>query len=234
VFITIHEFSVAINTLPVNLLYQEIYMDDKDLLQTHKIFTKSRTLSLTDSIFAFSMTLLVTTIAVPKSIAGISDATMDTMIVNVFPEVIHYFLSFILLAIFWWSHHERYHHIRHVDRVLIWLNMSCLVFVALLPFSTDFIGNFPFNNHVALIFELNLLLIGFCTYGQWIYTSNDQVLGSTLSDELFVSSHRNKVLIFPVLSFIAIVLALFNVSYSVLVYLAVPFYMIVVDRIKWT
>jgi uncharacterized membrane protein len=205
-------------------------MKDMDLLQTHKIFTKSRTLTLTDSIFAFSMTLLVTTIAVPKSITGISDASMDMMIVNILPEVVHYFLSFILLAIFWWSHHERYHHIRHVDRVFIWLNMSCLVFVALLPFSTDFIGNFPLINHVALIFELNLLLIGICTYGQWIYTSNDQVLGSTISDELFVSSHRNKVLIFPVLSCIAIILALLNISYSVLVYLAVPFYIVVAGR----
>jgi uncharacterized membrane protein len=203
---------------------------DKDLLQTHKIFTKTRTLTLTDAIFAFSMTLLVTTIAVPKSLAGVSEASVDGLIVNVLPELIHYFLSFILLAIFWWSHHERYHHLHCVDRVLICLNLSCLLFVALLPFSTDFIGNFPLNPHVALVFELNLLLIGVFTYAQWIYTSHDKILGSTLSDELFISIHRSRVLIFPVLSLIAIILALSGVSYSALVYLIVPFCMIGVER----
>lgn len=209
-------------------------MKDDYFLQTHKIFTKSRILTLSDGIFAFSMTILVTTIAVPRSVAGISTASLDVTIVNFFPELIHYFLSFLLLAIFWWSHHERYHHIKYVDRILVLLTMSCLVFVALLPFSTDLIGNFPSNPHVAIIFELNLLLIGLLTYSQWLYTSNDQVLGSTLSDELFISSHRNRVLIFPVLSLIAIILALFNFSYSQLVYLFIPFYFVITEMKKKT
>lgn len=121
------------------------------------------------------MTLLVTTIAVPRSLAGASEASIHAIIVSVFPELIHYFLSFLLLGLFWWSHHERYHHINYVDRVLISLNLSCLVFVALLPFSTDFIGNIPISPHVALIFELNLLLIGIfflCPMGVYITGSD--------------------------------------------------------------
>jgi uncharacterized membrane protein len=207
-------------------------MEHEDYLQTHKIFTKSRILTLSDGIFAFAMTILVTTIAVPKSAAGISPASLDMMLVNVLPEVTHYFLSFILLAIFWWSQHERYHHIKYMDRILILLTICSLIFVALLPFSTDLIGNFPTYPHAAVIFELNLLLIGLLTYGMWIYTSNDQVLGSTLSDELFISSHRNRVLIFPVLSSIAIILALFNYGYSQLVYLIIPIYFVIIEMKK--
>jgi uncharacterized membrane protein len=48
------------------------------------------------------MTLLVTMIAVPRSLAGASEASIDAIIVSVFPELIHYFLSFLLLALFWW------------------------------------------------------------------------------------------------------------------------------------
>jgi len=204
-------------------------MEHEDLLKTYKIFTKSRVETLSDGVFAIAMTILVTTLEVPKSAAGISDATLDASIINNISELGAYFLSFILLAIFWWSQHERYHHIKYVDRTLIVLTISSLMFVALLPFSTDFIGNFPTYPQVAVIFELNLLLIGLITYGMWLYTSNDTVLGSTQSDELFIATHRNRVLIFPVLSFIAIILALFSFEYSHLVYLFVPIYFVGIE-----
>jgi uncharacterized membrane protein len=212
----------------------EFFMEYEDLLKKHTIFTKSRVETLSDGIFAIAMTLLVTTLEVPKSAPGLSPATLDVLIASNVYEVGAFFLSFILLAIFWWSQHERYHHIHYLDRTLIVLTFSSLIFVALLPFSTDLIGNFPAYPHVAVIFELNLLLIGLLTYGMWFYTSNDQVLGSTLTDELFVTSHRNRVLIFPVLSFIAIILALCNVGHSQLIYGFVPVYFLGIELKKKT
>jgi uncharacterized membrane protein len=213
---------------------EEFFMEYEDLLKKHTIFTKSRVETLSDGIFAIAMTLLVTTLEVPKSAPGLSPATLDVLIASNVYELGAFFLSFILLAIFWWSQHERYHHIHYLDRTLIVLTFSSLIFVALLPFSTDLIGNFPAYPHVAVIFELNLLLIGLLTYGMWFYTSNDQVLGSTLTDELFVTSHRNRVLIFPVLSFIAIILALCNVGHSQLIYGIVPVYFLGIELKKKT
>ena len=114
------------------------------------------------------------------------------------------------------------------------LTVSSLLFVALLPFSTDLIGNFPTYPHIAVIFELNLLLIGVLTYGMWLYTANDYELGSTQSDEVFIATHRNRVLVFPVLSLVAIMLALFDFGYSQLVYLVVPLYFLGIELKKKT
>ena len=189
-------------------------MEYEELLQTSKIFTKSRVETLSDGVFAIAMTILVTTLEVPRSVAGISPAGLDVLIVKNLSELGAYFLSFILLAIFWWSQHERFQHLKYIDRTLIVLTVSSLLFVALLPFSTDLIGNFPTYPHIAVIFELNLLLIGVLTYGMWLYTANDYELGSTQSDEVFIATHRNRVLIFPVLSLVAIILALFDFGYS--------------------
>ena len=213
---------------------REFFMEHEDLLQSHTIFTKSRVETLSDGVFAFAMTILVTTLEVPKYAPGMSPATLDALIAGNIYELGAYFLSFILLVIFWWSQHERYHHIKYLDRTLIVLTITSLIFVALLPFSTDLIGNFPAYPHVAVIFELNLLLIGLLTCGMWLYTSNDQVLGSTLTDELFIASHRNRVLIFPVLSFIAIILALCNFGHSQLIYVLVPVYFLGIELKKKT
>ena len=204
-------------------------MEYEELLQTSKIFTKSRVETLSDGVFAIAMTILVTTLEVPRSVAGISPAGLDVLIVRNLSELGAYFLSFILLAIFWWSQHERFRHIKYIDRTLIVLTVSSLLFVALLPFSTDLIGNFPTYPHIAVIFELNLLLIGVLTYGMWLYTANDSALGSTQTDEVFIATHRNRVLIFPVLSLVAIILALFNFGYSQLVYLVVPLYFLGIE-----
>jgi uncharacterized membrane protein len=204
-------------------------MEYEELLQTSQIFTKSRVETLSDGVFAIAMTILVTTLEVPRTVEGISPAGMDVLLVKNLSELGAYFLSFILLVIFWWSQHERFHHIKYIDRTLIVLTVGSLLFVALLPFSTDLIGNFPTYPHIAVIFELNLLLIGVLTYGMWLYTANDAVLGSTQSDEVFIATHRNRVLIFPVLSLVAIMLALFDFGYSQLVYLVVPLYFLAIE-----
>ena len=110
---------------------EEFFMEYEDLLKEHTIFTKSRVETLSDGIFAIAMTLLVTTLEVPKSAPGLSPATLDMLIASNVYEVGVFFLSFILLAIFWWSQHERYHHIQYLDRTLIVLTFSSLLFVAL-------------------------------------------------------------------------------------------------------
>jgi hypothetical protein len=88
------------------------------------------------------------------------------------------------------------------------------------------IGNFSLRPHVVLIFELDLLLIGIFTYAQWVYPSQDQMLGSTDSDDVFIPTQRKRVLIFPVLSLIAIVLASAGFRYSAMVCGIIPLYLI--------
>jgi hypothetical protein len=58
------------------------------------------------------------------------------------------------------------------------------------------------------------------------------MLGSTDSDDVFISTHRKRVLIFPVLSLIAIVLASAGFRYNAMVYGIIPLYLIGVAGIQ--
>ena len=62
-------------------------MEYEELLQTSKIFTKSRVETLSDGVFAIAMTILVTTLEVPRSVAGISPAGLDVLIVKNLSEL---------------------------------------------------------------------------------------------------------------------------------------------------
>jgi uncharacterized membrane protein len=48
------------------------------------------------------------------------------ILINSIPDVILYAISFLLLATFWVSHHTQFHHIKYIDRKLLWLNIILL------------------------------------------------------------------------------------------------------------
>ena len=63
--------------------------------------TTKRIETLVDGIFAIAMTLLVLNIDVPQLMSPVSDATMQGVLVGLWPKLFAYALSFALLAIFW-------------------------------------------------------------------------------------------------------------------------------------
>jgi len=193
-------------------------------------YSKNRIESLTDAIFAFAMTLLVVTIEVPKTLEFPGQTGVDTIILSVVPDFIHYMVAFALLAGFWWYHHKWSHTLQSIDQTQALVNIITLLFVAMVPFTTNLVGNFPFSPHAALIFELNILIIGLLLVHQWAYLGkNPQYLNGNIDCEQ-IEQNKKKTLVFPLLSGIGIVLALISVPYSALVYAIAPVYLWVIIK----
>lgn len=144
-----------------------------------------------------------------------------------------YILSFLILATFWVVHHTQFHHIRYIDRTLLWLNIIILMFIAFIPFSSSIAGVFPTNPLAAGVLEVHLLLTGLLFHFQWRYvTGNHRLVDPSLSS--FIIRRGNEItLIIPVLSCIGLALAFFSIPYGLVVYIFVPlFYYIRLKRIK--
>ena len=131
-------------------------MDTSQNKETGKAFCKNRIETLTDGVFAIAMTLLVTGLDIPKLNGIATSGTVDSILLNLFPDFIHYIIAFVLLASFWWSSHLRSHYLQSIDRKMSFLTITTLLFVGLIPFSTNLAGDFPLNTHAVIIFELNL------------------------------------------------------------------------------
>ena len=86
-------------------------------------FGKGRIESLTDGIFAFGMTLLVLGAGYPFAVETLAGKPVTQILVQSVPDIILYVISFLILATFWVSHHTQFHHIRSIDRTLLWLNI---------------------------------------------------------------------------------------------------------------
>jgi uncharacterized membrane protein len=188
-------------------------------------YSKNRIEALTDAIFAFAMTLLVVTIEVPKTQEFPGDFAVDQIIFSVFPDFIHYVLAFALLAGFWWYHHKWSHTLHSIDQNQALVNIITLLFVAMVPFTTNLVGNFPLNAHAALLFEVNILLIGLLLVHQWAYLSKNPQYLNENANLRQIDLNKKKTLVFPILSCIGIVLGLLSVPYSALVYAIAPVYL---------
>jgi uncharacterized membrane protein len=196
--------------------------------------TKSRLEALTDGIFAFAMTLLVIGLNLPdKATLVQSTPYVSNLLYSLYSDFFHYVLAFLILGAFWLSHHVELHPIRALDRMFVWLNLGTLLFVAMLPFSTSFSGDFPGVPLGAIVFELNLFAIGIGMLLQWIYaTGNDRLVEPGMTAG-FVRKMSCRTLVVPIISLAGIGIALMGFTWSTIVYLTIPGFQYLVVRHGW-
>ena len=193
---------------------------------TETAFNKNRIETLTDGVFAIAMTLLVTGLDIPKLNGVVTAGSVDSILINLFPDFLHYIIAFALLASFWWASHLRSHYHQSIDGKMSFLTITTLLFVGLIPFSTNLVGDFPLNTHAVIIFELNLFVIGLLSVLQW-----NQILHRTMyldqnTDIRKIILNRAEAYIFPVLSSLAILLAILSISGGIFVYVIAPVYLV--------
>ena len=185
--------------------------------------TKSRLEALSDGIFAFAMTLLVIGLNLPEKSTIVQTPEFAAhLLISLYSDFFHYVLAFLILGAFWLSHHIEVHPVRSLDRVYIWLNLCTLMFVALLPFTTSFSGDFPDVPLGAIVFELNLFAIGMGMYFQWIYATGEHHLVEPGLDSSFIRRVGLRTLVVPFISLIAVLIALTGNSYSEMMFLLIP------------
>ena len=91
---------------------------------THKAmgFTVERVSALSDGVFAVAITLLVVSIAVPTIRGTVTNAKLAHGLAQIWPHFFSYFLSFVIIGMFWISHHALFTIIR-----------SCLLYTSPSP-----------------------------------------------------------------------------------------------------
>ncbi|MGZ7048875.1 MAG: TMEM175 family protein [Methanobacterium sp.] len=77
------------------------------------------------------MTLLILSIGLPNaSFSSVLD--FRAYVLQLIPQILIYFISFILLAISWLNHHLLFA-IKKANLALMWINIIWLMFIALVP-----------------------------------------------------------------------------------------------------
>jgi uncharacterized membrane protein len=111
---------------------------------------KNRLEAFSDGVMAVIITIMVLELKPPHG-AEFSD------LLPLLPKFLSYILSFIFVGIYWVNHHHFWHIVKHVSGGLLWANNHLLFWLALIPFTTAWMGENHFAALPVFVYGLNLI-----------------------------------------------------------------------------
>jgi uncharacterized membrane protein len=153
---------------------------------------KSRTEAFSDGVFAVAITLLVLEIKVPE----VDSADLPHALAEQWPSYASYLVSFFVIGVIWMNHHAVFAHLARVDGVLMGLNLFLLLWIVLIPWSTDLLATYmreggEGERTAALVYTGTMAMMGIAFGQLWGYAARDRrLLGVDLSDEEIRSRTR--------------------------------------------
>ena len=180
---------------------------------------KNRLETLVDGVFAIAMTILVLELRAPQTLGpgGLAQGLVDLG-----SRFATFVISFIVLGVYWFAHHQVFHFVLRVNRTLVWLNILFLMGIALVPFAASVMGAYT-NDAIALSLYGGVLgLLAALGYLIWWYISGDRGLIEPGLDPALVHKVRVWLAIRPVITPVAIAVSFVSTTVALLIYLTLP------------
>ena len=223
-------------------------MNNKLHNEHRKEFQLERMILFSDAVFAIAITLLVIEIKIPEKEEllneglPIIDHTLAEALGHLIPKFIGFFISFVLIGIYWVVHHRMFGFVTNYTPKLLVLNLAFLLFIVLMPFSTGFYSEYAGKELVQhqlkvpmTFYVLNFSMAGFINYFMWSYVINpkNKVADPPIDPEIAMAAKWRSLIVPSVFVLMLVVAYLSNVLFAVYVPMLIPILMRIVSwRIK--
>jgi uncharacterized membrane protein len=127
-----------------------------------------RLVALSDGVFAFAVTVLAIDIRVPLTHERLSAEQLTSLV----PSVGVYALTFIVIGLFWVSHHRMFEMIARLDYALVWLNMFVLMTVAFLPVPNATFAEYATSPYAVLFYAGAVIVTAVAHLLLWRYATH--------------------------------------------------------------
>lgn len=187
---------------------------------------KDRVEALSDGVFAVAMTLLV----FGFKGSGVPAGGLRSHLLHLWPQLLAYVLSFVIVGVYWVAHHTHFHFIARVDRTLLWLNNLFLMVVAFVPYPASLLGEYPDSQASIILYGGTLVCANSFLALTWLYASRAQLLHPQLPDKF--KRFTLRITLAPILVYIVGVGVSFaSLKIALALYAAVPAFFILPHRL---
>jgi len=184
---------------------------------------KSRLEAFSDGVFAIVITLLILDIRFPE----VDYSQFWTTLSSLLPRILAYVMSFIIIGLYWVTHHNSMHAIKKTDRVFLWLNILLLLCVSFIPFPTSLLGRYPFQAGPIIIYGATLIASNLVGYIMILYVWFHPHLATAEFGKKYMRQHTPVYIVVNILYLCAILLAHLLPLLSYLIYIIVVVLLIV-------
>jgi len=207
-----------------------------------KEFQLERMILFSDAVFAIAITLLVIEIKIPELHGEhITDKALLGELKHLIPKFLGFIISFMLIGIYWTVHHRMFGYVTNYTPKLLRLNLLFLFFIALMPFSTGFYGEYTgvlMRDQLKVpmsFYVLNFACAGFVNYLMWVYITNpkNKVAEPSVDPEIAMLARIRSLTVPSVFVLMLIVAFLTNVIFAVYIPILIPIFLrIIQSRVK--
>lgn len=131
-----------------------------------------RIVFFSDAVMAIAITLLAIDIRVPEIDPAVAAQQLPALLSAMQPRFMTFFISFIVIGVYWLSHHRHFRYIKRYDTRLILLNLLFLFFIVLMPFLASLLGQYVFVPVALIAYTLALAALGLSMALMWWYASH--------------------------------------------------------------
>jgi len=182
---------------------------------------ESRALSLSDGVFAFSMTLMVLTLSQPEP-GRVATDDLARAVLDQVPSLVSYFFSFIVIAFFWQAHRRVFRYVTHHDTFVEWLNVLFLFSVSFLPYPTDIAGDYNDQRFSVVFYGASIWLTSTLLSLLWWYVSKDRRFLHARVPVQLINYQQARGLIIPFVALLSIGVSFASLNAAWLCWLLVP------------
>jgi uncharacterized membrane protein len=201
--------------------------------ELRKEFQLERMILFSDAVFAIAITLLVIEVKIPprEAFKDVSDSALLHALGHLIPKFVGFFISFMLIGLYWTVHHRMFGFVTSYDRKILVLNLVFLFFIALMPFSTGFYSEYAgkelFEKQLKVpltFYILNFCCVGIINHFMWRYITNPKnKLSEPPIDPVVSKLARLRSIVVPIVFLCMLPVAYFtNVIFAVYTPLLIP------------
>jgi uncharacterized membrane protein len=131
----------------------------------------NRLIAFSDGIFAVAITLLVLDLAVPDLGSQQTDAALQSRLVAEIPSVFSFLLSFVVVGIYWLSHHRLFQIAHEYGRGTLYANLLFLMTICFVPFPTGVLARYGQLRTAVIFYAASMAVTGFTLALLWWLTA---------------------------------------------------------------
>ena len=190
-----------------------------------------RIVFFSDAVMAIAITLLAIDIRVPDIDPSVAAQQLGARLSVIGPHVMTFFISFIVIGVYWISHHRYFGYIRRYDTRLILLNFVFLFFIVCMPFLASLLGQYVFVPIALIAYTIAIAALGLSMAVIWWYASHHhRLVDPELSPEL-IGAINVRLFAAPVMFLIAVPFAYVSSTAAITVWWLSPIGVALATRI---
>jgi uncharacterized membrane protein len=140
----------------------------------------SRIVAFSDGVFAIAITLLALAIDIPQHLPG--DTTVTELLEDQTGDLIAYAISFAVVGKLWLSHHRFFSAVERFDGALMTLNIAYLGWIALIPVTSEVLGDYGDNSAGVIVYAAIMVAAGATFAIQIVYATRNELIRPELRE----------------------------------------------------